>query len=204
MIAVIDYGMGNLRSVAKAIERIGGTAVVTSKNKDILKSKKIILPGVGAFKAGMSSLRRLGLVEVIKQQIAAGVPCLGICLGYQLLFEMSSEDGKNKGLGIIKGDVKPLQSKGKCIRIPHMGWNTIEIIKRGFLFKGIPNKVHLYFVHSYYCDPTDDALITSWVKYGLQFAASIQKDNVFGIQFHPEKSSSKGMEILKNFVSINY
>lgn len=200
MIGIIDYGMGNLRSVAKALEKAGGRVKLISKKSEIKRASAIVLPGVGAFGAGIKNLKKLGLVEAIKDSIDNGVPFLGICLGYQLLFKESSEMGKHRGLGIIDGRVKPLKRTTKRMCIPHMGWNSLDLINKGVLFKGLSGNLYTYFVHSYYCEPTEKAVVSSWTKYGVRFAASIQKDNIMATQFHPEKSSAVGMKMLENFV----
>jgi len=192
VIAIIDYQMGNLRSVEKAFLKAGGRAVVTSDKKKIAKAKKVVLPGVGAFGDGMKELRKAGLVEVINDSIAQGKPFFGVCLGMQLLFEKSEEAPGVKGLGLLKGSVKKFRLK-KPLKVPHMGWNRL---------KGISGAPYVYFVHSYYCAPDDKSIITATTDYGIKFASMIQKDNVFGCQFHPEKSQDAGLKILENFIRL--
>jgi glutamine amidotransferase len=200
MIAIIDYEMGNLRSVQKAIERAGGTAVITYKNQDILDADKIVLPGVGAMSPAIDRLTHLEMIPVIKKVIAQGKPFLGICLGFQLLFESSDEGGIVKGLGIIPGVVKRFAS----LKVPHMGWNQIRLAKRSCpLWQGIADDAHVYFCHSYYGHPVDAAWVAATTDYGLPFAAAIARDNIFGVQFHPEKSQEAGIQILRNFVRIS-
>jgi glutamine amidotransferase len=199
MIAIIDYEMGNLRSVQKALERAGGAALITHKNEDILDADKIVLPGVGAMPPAIERLAQLDMIPVIKKVIAQGKPFLGICLGFQLLFESSEEGGAVKGLGIIPGAVKRFAS----LKVPHMGWNQIRLAKRSCpLWQGIVDNAHVYFCHSYYGQPVDPAWVAASADYGLPFAAAIARDNIFGVQFHPEKSQEAGIRILTNFVRL--
>lgn len=194
MIAIIDYGMGNLRSVQKAFEFIGQESIITTDKKVIKDADRIVLPGVGAFKQAIDRLKRKELDSLIYEQIDSGKPFLGICLGMQLLYQNSYEDGKHKGLGIIKGDVVKFVGNYK---IPHIGWNNLEISKND-LYKGIDNPI-VYFVHSYYASVNEDtASVCNYAD--VTFTASIQKDNLFATQFHPEKSGDIGLNILKNFV----
>lgn len=194
MIAVIDYGMGNLRSVQKAFEFISQQSIVTTDKKIIKNAERVVLPGVGAFEQAIARLKDNGLDKTILEVIESGKPFLGICLGMQLLYERSFEDGVHKGLGIIKGDIKKFSGNYK---IPHIGWNTLEIKKHG-LFKEMVSP-SVYFVHSYYAPIGENT--ASVCKYaGIEFSASIEKDNVFATQFHPEKSGDIGLEILRNFV----
>ncbi len=203
MIAIIDYGMGNLRSVQKAFERIGHSAVVTRDKKIINDADKIVLPGVGAFPDCMKNLADLGLIEPIIKGVEAGKPFLGICLGLQLLFTESEEFGTHKGLDIIKGRVirfpEGLSSNGTRLKIPHMGWNEIRMKKKTPVLDGIPEGSYLYFVHSYYVVPQDKDIIATTTYYGVEFVSSIWKDNIFACQFHPEKSQQAGLKILVNF-----
>lgn len=198
MIAVIDYGMGNLRSVAKALENVGAIDVrVTSRAEIICSSDKIVLPGVGASNEAMKELRRLKLIKVIKDNILKK-PFLGICLGLQLLFEESQEGERTKGLGIFKGKVLRFASG---LKAPHMGWNNIKIENNDCpVLQGIPDDSYFYFCHSYYVAPKDKSIIATTTDYGLKFVSSISKDNLFACQFHPEKSQSAGLKILENFV----
>jgi len=196
MIALIDYGMGNLRSVQKALETTGAEVCITQKAESIQEAEKIVLPGVGATKPAMDKLFSLGLVESIKESIAANKPFLGICLGFQLLFEQSYEGGCVEGLGIIKGSVKKFES----LKVPHMGWNQLEAVRKDCpLFQGIDDGTNVYFCHSYYAEPKENKVIATLTDYGINFASSIYDKNVFGVQFHPEKSQEVGLKILQNF-----
>lgn len=203
MIAIIDYGMGNLRSVQKAFERIGHSAVVTRDKKIINDADKIVLPGVGAFPDCMKNLADLGLIDPIIKGVEAGKPFFGICLGLQVLFTESEEFGIHKGLDIIKGRVirfpEGLSSNGTRLKIPHMGWNEIRMKKKTPVLDGIPEGSYLYFVHSYYVVPQDKDIIATTTDYGVEFVSSIWKDNIFACQFHPEKSQQAGLKILENF-----
>lgn len=196
MIAVVDYGMGNLRSVQKGFEKVGFDAVITSDIKTIESASKIVLPGVGAFTDCMNNLEGRGLVEPVIRGIEKGKPFLGICLGLQLLFEESEEFGNRKGLGIIKGRVKRFP-KGD-LKVPHMGWNSIKKVKDTPLLADLADDSYLYFVHSYYVLPEEDVAATI-TSYGMEFTSSIVKDNIFACQFHPEKSQADGLKILKAF-----
>lgn len=196
MIAIIDYGMGNLRSVQKGFEKVGFDAQITSDPEAVRKVEKVVLPGVGAFGDAMENLRNAGMIDVIKDTVKAGKPFLGICLGLHLLFDSSTEFGFHEGLGIIPGQVKLLPPG---LKVPHMGWNQIELQKSDPLLKDIPDDSAFYFVHSYYVEPDDPADITTLTDYGIKFTSIASRDNIFGIQFHPEKSSSLGLRILKNF-----
>ena len=204
-VAIIDYGMGNLRSVAKALEHIGARATVTSDRETILRATHLVLPGVGAFRACMEGVERLGLVEPIKEFIDSGRPFLGICLGLQLLFDESEEGGLYRGLGIIKGRVVPFSTSmkaqdGAMLKVPHMGWNRISIRKEGSrLLKGIDDGAYFYFVHSYYVAPFDRGCVLTTTDYGIEFTSSVESGNIFGVQFHPEKSQSVGLKLLENF-----
>ncbi|HXY61833.1 MAG TPA: imidazole glycerol phosphate synthase subunit HisH [Nitrospirota bacterium] len=200
MIAIIDYGMGNLRSVQKGFERTGHEAVVTSDAKTILSASKVVLPGVGAFPDCMRNLREYGLVDVVHESINSGKPFLGICLGLQLLFTESEEFGISKGLDIIKGRV--IRFKGpefRHLKIPHMGWNSISINRHAPALQDVPDDSYVYFVHSFHVVPDDKSVIATSTLYGFEFVSSIWKDNVFAVQFHPEKSQVLGLSILKRF-----
>ena len=201
VIAVVDYDMGNLHSVCKALEKTGATPKITSSAKDLEKAMAIVLPGVGAFDPAMQNLRSRNLIEPIKNVIADGKPFLGICLGMQILFE-SSEEGIENGLGIVKGKVKRFHASSD-IRIPHMGWNQLEITQpRSLLWEHLPPHPWVYFVHSFYVDPADKSINAATVTHGTQtVTAAIAYDNVTAVQFHPEKSSNIGLQILSNFVS---
>jgi glutamine amidotransferase len=197
-IVIIDYGMGNLRNVQKAFERVGFEARVTRNKKEIEKASAIVLPGVGAFKDCMGNLEKFGLIEPLLRSIEKGKPYFGICLGLQILFSESEEFGFQKGLGLIRGKVvkfKPDQEH----KVPHMGWNGIEK-KMGVPFlKGVESGDFFYFVHSYYVIPEETRWVSTFTDYGIPFASSIWKDNLFGTQFHPEKSQQRGLRILENF-----
>jgi imidazole glycerol-phosphate synthase subunit HisH len=202
MLAIIDYGMGNLRSVSKALEAAGASKVrIVSEAKEILKADKIVLPGVGAMAEAISALRKLNLIEPIKESIFRK-PFLGICLGLQLLFTESEEGGRVRGLGIFKGKVRRFSGR---LKVPHMGWNQIKRntrdARRGAaMWKGIPDNSYFYFCHSYYVVPEDKSIIVSNTDYGKEFVSSISRDNLFACQFHPEKSQAAGLMLLKNFV----
>jgi glutamine amidotransferase len=203
MIAIIDYGMGNLRSVQKGFECVGHEAVVTRDLRVIDQASHVVLPGVGAFGDCMDNLARFELTDVIHRSIAKGKPFLGICLGYQLLFSESEEFGCHKGLGILAGKVKaiprPSDDGGTSFKIPHMGWNTIQVNTVAPPLRGIVSDSYVYFVHSYYVEPADRALVSTQTEYGIPFASSVWKDNIFATQWHPEKSQAVGLQVLKNF-----
>ena len=203
MIAVIDYGMGNLRSVQKAFEAVGANAVVTRKPSEILSASSVVLPGVGAFKDCMDNLRRFDLVDAVHKSIQSGKPFLGICLGLQLLFHQSEEFGQVPGLEILAGDVVGFTGKmpinGSPLKIPHMGWNTVRIKRTNPLFQSIPDESYFYFVHSYFVVPKQSDDIATTTQYGVEFVSSIHRDNLYAFQFHPEKSQKLGLTILKNF-----
>lgn len=196
MIAIIDYGMGNLRSVQKGFEKVGFTAEVTSDPEKVRKAEKVVLPGVGAFGDAMANLRAANMLEVIQETVQAGKPFLGICLGLHLMFDSSEEFGFHEGLHIFRGHVRLLPPG---LKVPHMGWNQIEIQKEDPILKDIPDGSMFYFVHSYYVDPEGQKVTTTLTDYGIKFTSIASQDNVFGIQFHPEKSSTVGLRILKNF-----
>ncbi|HOM02367.1 MAG TPA: imidazole glycerol phosphate synthase subunit HisH [Acetivibrio sp.] len=201
MIAVIDYGVGNLKSVEKAFQFIGFDAKTTSDKEMILNADSVVLPGVGAFADAMASLSQSGMIEVIRKVIDSGKPFLGICLGMQLLFDYSEEGGENKGLGILRGAIKQLPF-GMNLKVPHMGWNCLELKNNSSLFEGLPQKPYVYFVHSYYLDTDDEDIVIAKTNYGINFSVAVQKKNVFATQFHPEKSGEVGLEILRNFAGI--
>lgn len=200
MIAVIDYGMGNLRSVQKALEAVGAKTKVTSQPEDMEDADKLVFPGVGAFGEAMKELKHLGLIGPIKDAIALGKPFLGLCLGLQLLFEKSEEAPGVKGLSVLKGEVKRFKFKGPGFKVPHMGWNSID--QRQKVLNGVPKKTYMYFVHSYYVKPKDSKIVMTTTDYGIRFVSGIHKDNIYGFQFHPEKSQKTGLRILENFVRI--
>lgn len=206
MIAIIDYGVGNLRSVEKAFACLGYQALVTSNPEAVRKADKVVLPGVGAFGKAMENLKDVGMVPVVKEVVESGRPFLGICLGLQLLFEESAEvfDGETaeiKGLGIIPGKV--LRFNTKQLKVPQIGWNRIKLTKENPLFYGVDNGSFVYFVHSYFVSPNDGQLIACTTDYGIEYCSGIRKGNIYAFQFHPEKSSSVGLKILKNFAELS-
>ena len=196
-IAIIDYGMGNLHSAAKAFEKIGASVTVTRDPKEVLQADKVILPGVGAFGDCMKNLNERGLAPVIHEVIGAGKPFLGICVGLQLLFEGSEEDPGVPGLGVFKGMVRKIIAPG--LKIPHMGWNSLESRSGSPLFDGLPNPAFVYFVHSFHAVPADPTLVTAVTDYGGPVTAAVGRGLVQAVQFHPEKSSTVGLKILANF-----
>jgi len=198
MIAIIDYGMGNLRSVSKAFEAVGHQAVVTRDPRVIGNASHVVLPGVGAFGECMANVERFGLAEPIRTAIQSGKPFLGICLGLQLLFEESEEFGIHKGLGIIPGRVRRFEID-PGLKVPHMGWNQVNIQRPCPLFEGITTGDYWYFVHSYFVDPFDQQIAATTTTYGIPFVSSIWHDNVVACQFHPEKSQAVGLQLIKNF-----
>ncbi|MFN3420541.1 MAG: imidazole glycerol phosphate synthase subunit HisH [Armatimonadota bacterium] len=200
-VTVIDYGIGNLRSVTKALEFLGCQVVLTSDPDEVIRANKLVLPGVGAFGAGMRNLTQLGLVDAIRDAVQRGTPLLGICLGLQLLFEESEEIGRYEGLRLVRGKVVRFPEMNG-LRIPHMGWNALKIRKPEPLFEGIPEGATVYFVHSYFPTPDDPSVIAATTEHGIEFVSAIAIDNIFGTQFHPEKSSKFGLQILHNFVSL--
>jgi glutamine amidotransferase len=200
MIAIIDYGMGNLRSVQAGLEFVGQEAFVTDDPQKIADAPAVILPGVGAFGDAITKLERTGLGDAFCRAVQSGKPCLGICLGLQLLFSKSDEGGSYDGLGIIHGRVTRFSNQ---LKVPHMGWNQIEIKKPDVpIFRDIPDNSYVYFVHSYYVDPEDESFIATTTNYGIDFTSMIAKDNLFATQFHPEKSQKIGLQMLRNFGSI--
>ena len=207
-IAVIDYNMGNLHSVAKALELVSkpkGFEVVISNDRNIIsKASGIVFPGVGAFGKGIENVERFDLTGILKKRIKERVPFLGICLGLQLLFRESEEHGSFKGLDILAGEVVKFS---KQVKVPHMGWNEVGKVEkdkesRGDIFKGIKNKDYFYFVHSYFVLPNDESIVTANTNYGGNIAVAINKDNIYGVQFHPEKSGDSGLALFSNFVNI--
>ena len=209
MIAVIDYGMGNLRSVQKSLEFVGAKVIVTHDPDLILNANSVVLPGVGAFKDCMANLKKLKLVDPIRKFIDGGKPFLGICLGLQVLFEESEEYGPVAGLGILPGKVVKFPGgssetkNGRPIKIPHMGWNQIKVKKNVPLFGGVGDAPYFYFVHSYYVVPKDQNMIATVTNYGIEFVSGIQHKNIYAFQFHPEKSQTLGLSILERFSNLN-
>ena len=201
MIAIIDYGAGNLQSVKKAFDFIGAESVITDNPEIINACDRILLPGVGSFGDAMDSMAKSGLVETVKQNALSGKPFLGICLGLQLLFEESEESLGVKGLGIFKGKIKKFSSD-MGLKIPHIGWNSLEIKQKDGIFKNIPDNSYVYFVHSYYLQAEDKNDIATVTNYGISFHSAVGKNNIFATQFHPEKSGDVGLQILRNFASM--
>jgi glutamine amidotransferase len=202
MIAIIDYGVGNLFSLKSSLAEIGAEAVVTSDEKVIAECDRIILPGVGAFEDAVRKLRESGMAEVVKKEAAAGKPLLGICLGMQLMFDKGYEYGEHEGLGLIHGNVRPIADViPEGYKIPHIGWNLLKFTKKSPLFKYIKEGDYVYFVHSYYAADCDESVIAT-TEYGADLTAAAANGNVYGCQFHPEKSGKVGMKILKAFVEL--
>jgi glutamine amidotransferase len=201
MIAIVDYQMGNLRSVQKALEKVGHPATITGDPQQVAAAEKIILPGVGAFRDAIAELRRRELIEPIKEAIEAGKPFLGICLGLQLLFDVSYEDGQYEGLGILPGEVKRFELPHE-FKVPHMGWNQVRLRRRPPLFTGVDDNRHFYFVHSYYVVPRDESVISGETDYHRPFCSMVWRDNLVATQFHPEKSQADGLKLLKNFAAM--
>ena len=201
MIAIIDYDAGNLKSVEKALIALGEEVMVSRDSSEILQADKVILPGVGSFGDAMNNLDRFGLVDTIKNVVAKDTPFLGICLGLQLLFKESEETPGAEGLNLLPGKIFKIPAK-EGFKIPHMGWNSIEIKPQAKLFKDIPNQSYVYFVHSYYLKAQDEQIVAASTEYSTHIHASVESGNVFACQFHPEKSSDIGIQILKNFVEL--
>ncbi len=201
MIAIIDYDAGNIRSVEKALQFLGQEVKITRDREEILGADKVVLPGVGSFGDAMGKLHQYGLVEVIRQVAEKKTPFLGICLGLQLLFERSDESPGVEGLGILKGEILRIP-EGEGRKIPHMSWNSLELRNQGRLFAGLSGEPYVYFVHSYYLKARDEQIVKATTEYGVTIHASVEQDNIFACQFHPEKSSDTGLKILKNFVEL--
>ncbi len=200
MTAIIDYDAGNINSVEKALHTLGEETLITDRREEIEAADRVILPGVGAFGDAMKRLNDSGLTEVIRRIAEQGMPFLGICLGLQLLFERSEESEGVAGLGILPGEI--LRIPDACgLKIPHVGWNSLEYPRKGKLFREIPEGAYVYFVHSYYLRAREEDIVTAVTEYGTQIHASVERGNVFACQFHPEKSSSVGLKLLENFVS---
>lgn len=200
MIVIIDYGMGNLASVYNAFRKVGKDRVeVTNLPEKIEQADKLVLPGVGAFEEAMKNLQRFGLIEPIKNTVKKGNYLLGICLGFQLLFERSYEGGCFEGLGLLEGDVVRFNVE---LPVPHMGWNEAEFTGTCKIFDGLGKKVYFYFDHAYYPQPKDDSIVVAWTEYGLRFPSAVYKDSIYGVQFHPEKSHKNGLKIIQNFSAL--
>lgn len=201
MTAIIDYDAGNIKSVEKALQALGENAVITRDKDILLHADRVILPGVGAFGDAMDKLHTYGLIEIIHQIVEKGIPFLGICLGLQLLFERSEESPGVEGLGLLQGEILRIPD-GDGLKIPHIGWNSLKFPHAGRLFKEIEEESYVYFVHSYYLKAVDEGIVKAVAEYGTIIHASVEKDNLFACQFHPEKSSEVGLQILKNFIAV--
>jgi imidazole glycerol-phosphate synthase subunit HisH len=210
VIAIVDYGMGNLRSVWKAFKHLGTDARLTRNPRDIASAEKVVLPGVGAFRDCMTNLAHFGLIDPILMAIGSGKPYLGICLGLQILFEESEEFGQTPGLGVLRGKVVRFSSdmpargsgEGPSLKVPHIGWNSLRVVREAPVLDGIAPGAHCYFVHSYFGQPEDPQWVATCTTYGIEFASSVWKDNVFACQFHPEKSQAVGLKLLENFIRL--
>lgn len=198
MVAIIDYDAGNIKSVEKALHLLGQEVEITRDREKIMAADRVVLPGVGAFGDAMEKLNAYGLSEVIHEVVDKGTPFLGICLGLQLLFEQSDEAPGVEGLGVLKGEILRIPD-AEGLKIPHMGWNSLDFPRKGRLFEGIPEGAYVYFVHSYYLKAGEEEIVTATTDYSTLIHASVEKDNVFACQFHPEKSSDVGLKILENF-----
>lgn len=203
MIGIIDYDAGNIKSVEKALIKLGETPCITRDANTLLKADKVILPGVGAFGSAMDKLRQYGLDQIIYEIVDKKTPFLGICLGLQLMFERSDEAEGVEGLGLLKGEILRIPDQNGTLKIPHIGWNSLKYPNEGRLFQGIPEDAYVYFVHSYYLRAVDSSIVTATTEYGTLIHASVEKDNIFACQFHPEKSSSVGLKILDNFIHLD-
>ncbi len=202
-IAIIDYGMANLRSVQKAFEHVGHAAEVISEPEQIDAADKIVLPGVGAFQDAVATLRERRLVEPILRHIERGKPFLGVCLGLQMLFDVGYEDGEHAGLGVLRGKcVRFDVDRTMHLKVPHMGWNQLTVKRPAPLFKDLPEGCGVYFVHGYHVEPADESVVATTTDYGRPFVSSIWRDNVMATQFHPEKSQTVGLKILANFAAL--
>lgn len=201
MISIIDYGMGNLHSVANALQHTGATTRLVTTPEEILAAEKLILPGVGAFRDAMAHLQEQGMVQPILDYAASGRPLLGVCLGMQLLFETSEEAPGTPGLGIFPGTVLRFPADSG-LKVPHMGWNTLNVNPSSRILADLGAEPYVYFVHSYYVQPKDPAITAATTSYGLNFTSAVEKDNIAGVQFHPEKSQETGQQILRNFTAI--
>lgn len=200
MIIIIDFQMGNLRSVEKAFHHLGFEAIVSGDPADIPSAAHLVLPGDGAFGKSMEHIRRLGFETPLRDFLSTGKPFLGICVGFQLLFERSQELGSHQGLGLLAGEVVKFPSG---MKIPHMGWNQVKQVRASVLFEGIPDNSYFYFVHSYYAAPAEESDILGTTDYCVDFASVVSRDNIFAVQFHPEKSQEAGLRLLKNFAEIS-
>ena len=205
-VAIIDYGVGNLRSVEKAFAATDCEAIVSSNEKDLRAAAKLVLPGVGAFGACMRALSERGFDRLVRERVEEGTPLLGVCVGMQMLFEESDEFGATRGLGLLRGRVRRFSDDPRFsdeLVVPHIGWNRINQIRENPLFTGVTNWSFFYFVHSYYCEPEDKSVVAGETEYGLSYASVVAKDNICGVQFHPEKSQDAGLRLLSNFARLN-
>lgn len=201
MIAIIDYDAGNIKSVEKALHYLGEEVIITRNSQELLSADKVILPGVGSFEDAMVNIRKYDLESVIKEVVLNNTPFLGICLGLQLLFESSEESPGVKGLGLLKGKNRKIPDN-VGLKVPHIGWNSLHLSNNGVLFNGIDEQAYVYFVHSYYLQAENPDIVTATTDYGVTIHASVEKDNIYACQFHPEKSSKVGLQILQNFANL--
>ena len=201
-ITMIDYGASNIRSAQKAFEAVGASVELTSDPNVVLQATKLVLPGVGAFGAGMHALRERGLDTAVNKAVSNGIPLLGICLGMQFLFDVSDEMGRHDGLGLVPGYVTRFNLAEEQLKVPHMGWNQIEHNESHPLLKDVPSGSHTYFVHSYYCVPANEEDIVAITQYGHPFTSIVSRGLVHGIQFHPEKSQKRGLQLIKNYLEL--
>lgn len=199
-IAIIDYGVGNLRSVEKAFAATNCEAIVSSDEKDLRAAERLVLPGVGAFGACMKALSERGFDQLVRERVNDGTPLLGVCVGMQLLFEESDEFGSTPGLGLLRGRVRRFNDE---LVVPHVGWNRINQIRENPLFTGLANGSFFYFVHSYYCEPVEESVVAGETEYGVNYASVVAQNNTCGVQFHPEKSQDAGLRLLRNFARLN-
>ena len=200
-VILIDAGTGNLRSVQKALESLGADVLMTADPKEVLTGRRVVLPGVGAFGEFMTGLRGRGLEDAIREIVAHEIPLLGICVGMQALLDMSEEMGQHAGLGLLRGKVMRFP-ESLSVKIPHTGWNQLDVQEEAPLFCDVPSGAYVYFNHAYYCQPEDSECIAATTTHGLTYACAVQRKNIFGVQFHPEKSQTVGLQVLKNFLEI--
>ena len=202
MIAVIDYGAGNLQSVVKALRFIGCDCMITNNKQELLSASGAILPGVGSFGDAMDCMSRSGAADGVLSFVKTGKPLLGICLGLQLLFDSSEESPNARGLGLLKGSIRKIPDADGTLKIPHMGWNSLELCRRDGIFQGLPDDPYVYFVHSYYLTAEDESIVSAKTQYGTSIDAAVAFENIYATQFHPEKSGKLGLQILRNFAAI--
>jgi len=200
VIAILDYGMGNLRSVEKALEHVGAESIRTSDHDGVREADAVVLPGVGAFRKAMEAVHARGLDELVRERVEAGVPVIGLCLGMQLLFEHSSELGGSRGIGVLEGEVRPLVTGG--LKVPQIGWNPVAWRGSSPLTEGLPDPTPMYHVHSFAARPTHPEDVLGTAHYGTEFVSAVSRANVYGVQFHPEKSGTRGLQLLRNFASV--